>query len=203
MSLGFISLSKKEKVMENFVFKVIRMIEILLVALCLASFKPAKVNSIQKLAFENEEKITFSNFKYSKILDFSVLLKDKKEDEKFSFTFDVQKLNDIGTFYVFADLTNEKNSIRSDVTTISSYVSSTTSTNITISFSWDVIDNKTKIIIYSSRSKSSTALSDSVYFYITSPFETLVGYEEPIYYEARFENGVMTMKKNALILVII
>ena len=107
--------------MKEKVFKFVKYLEMMLIILCLASFKPAKLNVNSISEFSNEEVITFSSFKYSKFLDFSLSLIDIKNEENFKLTFYVQKLNDVGTFYVFGSAQNETSTIKSEITTISSY----------------------------------------------------------------------------------
>ena len=184
--------------MKEKVFKFVKYLEMLLIILCLASFKPAKLNVNSISEFSNEEVITFSSFKYSKFLDFSLSIIDIKNEENFKLTFYVQKLNDVGTFYVFGSAQNETSTIKSEITTISSYTSSSVINEITIVFPWDAIDKKTKITLYSSRSSSSTVLSDSVYFYVTSPFEAICDYNSIFYYAVDFKDNKMMMKKENL-----
>ena len=50
--------------MKEKVFKFVKYLEMLLIILCLASFKPAKLNVNSISEFSNEEVITFSSFKY-------------------------------------------------------------------------------------------------------------------------------------------
>ena len=70
--------------MKEKVFKFVKYLEMMLIILCLASFKPAKLNVNSISEFSNEEVITFSSFKYSKFLDFSLSLIDIKNEENFN-----------------------------------------------------------------------------------------------------------------------